>query len=381
MVSIIKNLDNMSLQLIPSVAGFGQGVQERNLLAATESSFGTASGLTYLSYYLITVPNTLERISQIFKIHAAPAAAVVMAVSDRMPLPVMLFYLGVLASGLKFFKESLSLYRQQQFLAIFKKHAWQETKTRHTLKELIENLDKLTFRQSLPQAFLKEIETRGGKAYLERLFKQTTVDEANRLLSLWTGKEIRDVVEEIKNLPASSLERALPEWLFLDIIYNGGKEYFNTLLKNIYKGDRQATVEGTQLLERMQSFAAKKRILHILGMIAAVVGAISCIGFVVTFPFALTCVLLLLTLLVATSAYMVRKGYVENRDGGFSFSKLLPAFMQGSPDHLSQLTPQNLAYVPMQKYSHRGHSRSKDKLDRLRSFHFQSRKRPLQSIS
>lgn len=365
--SLFQKLDDMSLQLRAEVTGFNQALREGNRLCTTESSLGTASGVSYLSYYLAAIPNAFNRISKVFKIHVGPFSNYAMSIADSIPLPIVLFGLGFVASGFKFFKEGLSLYRQQQFLSTFEKHAWKEPKVRNILNEIIVNFDKQTFKHSLPPAFLKEIEKRGGKAYLERLSRQPTVVETDQLLSQWTGKNMREALEEIKNLSASSLERALPEWLFEDITHKGGKDYLNILLKKVYKGDRQATAEGTKLLETMRSYATKKKILHILGMVAAAIGIIGCIGFLVTFPFLLSVALLVAISLLGLTAYVVRRGYVENRDDNFSFDKLLPAFMQ--PSYVPKLTPQNLLYVPKRKQYGQGV---------LRSFHFQSRKGSLQ---
>lgn len=371
-----KSLDDMSLQFRNGLVGLYQGVDERNLLTTTEASFGTANSITALSYYLTAIPNGINRLSHLFKLHVAPVAAFALTISNKIPLTHLLFGLGWLASSFRFCKESLSLHRQQQFLSIFNKHAWQEAKIRNTLKETIANFDKQTFKQSLPSPFLQEIERRGGKAYLERLLQEPSIAKADALLSQWTGKDIRDALEEIKNLSASSLERSLPVWLFEDITHKGGKEYLNLLLKKVYKGDRQATVEGTKLLETMRSFADKKKTLHILGMTAAAIGIISSIGFLVAFPFALTIALMVLMVILGTATYIVRKGYVENRDGGFSFNKLLPEFLQRSNVNVLQLTPQHLAYVPMRKQS-----KKRCFTVELRSSHFQRWKRPLQHVS
>jgi hypothetical protein len=371
-----KSLDDMSLQFRNGVVGLYDGFDKRDSVTITEALFGTANSVTTLSYYLTAIPNGINRISQLFKLHVAPVAAFAITISNKIPLTHLLFGLGWLASSFRFCKESLSLYRQQQFLSIFYKHAWQESKVRNTLKDVIANFDKQTFKQSLPSAFLKEIETRGGKAYLERLLKQPTIAEADALISQWTGNDIRDALEEIKNLPDPSLERSLPVWLFEDITHKGGKEYLNLLLKKVYKGDRQATAESTKLLETMRTYAAKKKILHILGMTAAVIGIISSVGFLVAFPLALTIVLMVLMVVFGTAAFAVRKGYVENRDGNFSFNKLLPEFLQQSNVSSLQLTPQNLAYVPMKKQSKRRCFTAE-----LRSSHFQRWKRPLQHAS
>ncbi len=371
MVSIIKYIDDMTLGLRAAAVGLYEGIDERNLLSAAESSSATVGGVSYLSYYIAAVPNTFNRVSQLFKLHVIPFVAVMQTKLDGVPLPTMLGYLGIIASGFRFFQEGMSLLRQKQFLMIFERNAVQKT-TNH-LEEIIQNFDKPTFKQSLPPEFLREIEIRGGKAYLENLAPA----EAKKLLSQWTGKNIRNTLEEIKNLPASFLERALPTWLVEDITYKGGKDYLNILLKKVYKGDRPATAEANKLMETMRSYATKKQIVHYLAMAGAIIGVISCIGFLVTFPLPLTIALMVAILLIATSIYMVRRGYVENSDGGFSFNKTLPAFLQRSNVNVPQVTPQ-----PGRRRQYtREYSPYTERLDRLRSFHLQRGKRPLQHVS
>jgi hypothetical protein len=368
MVSIIKNLDDMSLGLRTAALGLKAGVDERNRFSTAESSLATVGGVSYLSYYIAAVPNTFSRISHIFKLHVIPIVAIMQTKLEGVPLPTILGYLGMIASGFRFFQEGMSLLRQQQFLSIFERSAEQKTTSR--IEEIIQKFDQPTFKQSLPPEFLKEIENRGGKAYLEDL----TPHETQRLLSPWRGKEIRGALEEVKNLPATSLERALPAWLVEDITYKGGKDYLNILLKKVYKGDRQATAEANKLLETMRSFASKKQIVHYLAMAGAFIGAISCIGFLATFPLALTIAFFIAIMLIATATYMVRRGYVENRNGGFSFNQTLPAFLQRSKVNVTPQTFRRREVI-------REYSPYTERLDRLRSLHFQSGKRPLQHVS
>jgi hypothetical protein len=371
MVSIIKYADDVFLGLRIAFKNLIKALDERDGLCATELSFATVGTASNYTYYLAAVPNMVNRVIQLFRVHAPILAAMAQKTVDGIPLAAVLAALGFATSGFKLGKETVSLIRQQVFLSIFKRNAWKEEKVHETLQEMVRDYDKPTFKQALPEPFLQNIIQRGGKEYLATLLNKDKLTEAQGLLSQWTGKKIRDCLEEIKNLPASSLERAMPEWLFQDISDKGGKDYLNLLLKKVYKGDLAASIEASKLLETMRSYAAKKRILHVIGMAAALVGAISCIGFLMTFPFALTIGLTVLVTILAIAGYMTNKGYVENRDGGFSFIKLLPAFMQPTKVEPIRLQPRRVSIL--QRSDNLTISRCAPR------FNLHGRKRPFQS--
>ncbi|HUD01752.1 MAG TPA: hypothetical protein VMR37_05460, partial [Rhabdochlamydiaceae bacterium] len=202
-------------------------------------------------------------------------------------LPFSVGVLGVAASVFRFGRETLSLVRQNEFLSIFKKHAWK-------------------------------------------------------------GPELRNALEEIKNLSDVSRERTLPDWLNEDLALKGGKDYLNDLLKKVYRNDPSAIAESTQLLDTMRSFASKKRILHVLGMTAAFIGAVSCISCFIVCPLAVTIAFLVVIGLLGTVIYMTRRGYVENRNGGFSFSNCVPLFLQNLPDKITGLAGRLVMSNPAQ---------------------------------
>ncbi|MBS0649142.1 MAG: hypothetical protein JSS10_07975 [Verrucomicrobia bacterium] len=343
MVSIIKYVDDIWLGFRTAALGLVQAFGERDGVSAAESSLATIGSASYYTYYAAAVPNTVNRAIQIFKLHTHLLANLARKTLDGIPLPAILAYVGFAASGFKFGKEAVSLIRQQIFLSIFERNAWKETKIRTTLQEMVRDYDRATFKQSLPADFLQTLIERGGKEYLANLLSANKFIEAQELLSLWTGKKIRDSLEEIKNLSGSSLERAMPVWLFQEISDKGGKDYLNLLLKKVYKGDLEATVEATQLLQSMRSYGSKKRILHVIGMAAALVGALGCIGFLMTFPLSLTIGLMIVITILAVAGYMANRGYVENREGGFSFIKLLPAFMQPAKVEATKIEPSRVS--------------------------------------
>ncbi|HUD02142.1 MAG TPA: hypothetical protein VMR37_07425 [Rhabdochlamydiaceae bacterium] len=203
------------------------------------------------------------------------------------PFPAILGAFGFAACVFRFGKDTLSLVRQYQFLSIFERRSWK-------------------------------------------------------------GPGLGDALEEIKNLSTVSRERTLPNWLNEDITLKGGKDYLNSLLKKVYQNDPAAIKESTQLLDTMRSFASKKRILHVLGMAAAVLGAISCIGFFIVFPPALSIVFLVAISLLGTSIYMAKQGYVENRNGGFSFLNCVPLFLQNLPGNITGLARRWVMSNPVQ---------------------------------
>ncbi len=334
----IKNIDAVTFNLHNSLLNFSKSVKDRHLFSITESSFEFGSGISYLSYYAAWIPNNLNRICSIFSVHIPHIAAFINAKLEGVPLMSMLAYLGFATNGFKLCKESLSLIRQEMFLSIFERYGWNGSKLRHTLKEVVDNYEtKATFCNSLPAGFKRVLSAIGGVDALEELGKkidagdQDALKQADEIFKTWTGRDIRDTLEKIKNMPSVALERALPDWLNEDLAAKGGKDYLNDLLKKVYKADQTATDEATKLLDNMKSYASKKRILHALGIAAALVGGISCVGFIIACPFALTLALLIIISILAICVYVARRGYVENRNGDFSFKACIPEWLPDMP--------------------------------------------------
>jgi hypothetical protein len=134
------------------------------------------------------------------------------------------------------------------------------------------------------------------------------------------------------------LERAVPIWLYQDLLAKGEKTYLNTLFNQVANGSRKAVAEAIKLLDTMQSYGNKKRIVHILKITGAIIGLVLLIGLLphVTFPLALTYLLMAVSMSLAASSYMIMSGYVENREDRFSLTLCIPAFVRNLPEQLQE---------------------------------------------
>ncbi len=332
MVSIIKNgvltLEGSVGGAGPATLGLKRSLREGHTFCVVESSCElSTSVLTYTNYVGKFFAN-LTVIFQIFTEHLPTIIAAIGQVMNLPPLRVTLGCLGEITSIFRLIKESLSFYRQSNFLSIFQKHAWTGENTRNALAKTIANFDDSTFQNRLPLKFRKIIT--GKKDQLATLLRrvdagdQTAIEKADRVFTRWAGRNIYNHLLEISNLAEVEIERALPDWMNGDLLIKGGKSYLNNLLKRVEKGEQKATEEATKLIETMNSYAAKKRIFNALKIIGAAIGAISCIGFFVAFPWAVTVMFLVLIGICATTAYLYNSCYVENRENRFSLKLCVP---------------------------------------------------------
>jgi len=175
--------------------------------------------------------------------------------------------IGLAANAFTFARESISLVRQQIFHSIFKNHAWKGNGLAYGIKKVAEYKD-------------------------------------------------------------SALKRVLPEWFYADLQSKGGKSYLTNLATKIESNDRRAFDEGISLYEKMRIYSKRKQIMNALGWISAVLGIIGCIGIFVACPPAAISALLVASMAFIIAQYIVKKGWVENPNEGFSWKLCLPEFIQ-----------------------------------------------------
>ncbi len=340
-MSIIETLES-PIGFISAVKSLKHGVKERDGLCTAESTFEVGGGVSSYIYYAGQVLSRTGIVLQVFLDHLPHFISVIGHVMAASPLRFSLGGVGICVNISRIVKESLSLIRQNRFLAIFQRTAWQGEGLKNAIAETIANFHKPEFLNSLPLEFRKVIA--GKEVELQALSEgvkagnKDSIKTAERVFALWTGRNIRDGLEEINNKKDVELKRALPEWLYNDIVAKGGKIYLSNLFKQVYKGDPKATAEATELLDKMRSYATKKRIVHVLKIIGSVIGLISCIGFFVAFPPGVTLVLLALIMIMAATAYMVSSGYVENREDRFSLLLCVPEFIRDLPETIKDIS-------------------------------------------
>lgn len=349
MANIIQLLDSSAIGIGPAAVNLKRGLREQSLFSAIESIFEMGGAVSTLTNYCGKTLANLPVIWAIFTSQLPSIIGVLGVTMNSGPARDTLGVIGIVTGTFRFFREGISLLGQRFFLAIFQKHAWKGLNMRNALAEAAEKVDQPAFQKSLPLRFRNIIV--GKKEKLKELLSQvdagdqTAFKKAETLLSYWTGRDIRDRLQEIKSLPLVAIERTLPVWLYQDIVIRGGKDYLNLLFQKVSSGDQKATIEATQLLDQMQSYATKKQIVHVLRMIGAVLGIIASLAFFITFPFALTIALTIIMTVLSASAYLVNAGYIENREDGFSLKICIPEFVRNMPSQIASIPEQINGFI------------------------------------
>ncbi len=329
MTNILNIAEGAAVGVIPATDNLNHALREGHQLCIIESGLEFSSGLSSYAYYIGKIISLLPTIAGVFTNHIPRFLSVL---DKWIPLQQYLGVVGIITNTARGAKEAVSLYRQRQFLSLFERHAWKGANIRNALDKTIKDFDKPRFQEALPPKFTKIIT--GKKHLLEKLLQkidggdQKALEKAERIFARWTGRNIRDMLVTITTMPEVELERALPDWLRLDIVNQGGKIYLDNLLKRVDKGNLKAIDEATKLLDTMKSYATKKQIVHVLKIIGAVFSVISCIGFFIAFPWAVTLVFLIITVGLSAATYLYNSGYVENREDGFSLKLCIPEFIR-----------------------------------------------------
>jgi hypothetical protein len=313
-INAIKFIEDSGVGLNRATTGFIDAARSHNNLCLAESSLETNSAFSQLLYYIAWIPNKIHT----YNIY--PISGVTRGLA----------FASLAANALKLGKEVLSFTRQQLFLRIFTDYAWKPEQVVKTLTK-ISKLTPEELPPNFPTADFKELfanvqagDEKAANVAREQLLKDSVVDSLDKIIKL-------DNLE---------IERALPQWLFKEITDKGGKEYFKGLLAKVNRSDQAAIQESVKILETMRSYTRKKTILHVLGIISAIVGIVGSIGICpVAFPLLVTILLLALVGVIGISTYAVNNGYVENPDGGFSLDRCIPEFMKSKADPYNDLPP------------------------------------------
>lgn len=334
MTNLIKLFDGSAIGIGPAIDNLKRGLKEHNVFCMVESSFEIGGAFTTLGSYFGKGLANIGMLWSFFSDHIPTILTVLGKTLNTVAGRTTFGVIGIATSGSRLIKEGIALARQRMFLAIFKKSAWQGENIRDALAEAIRPT------QPLPTKFRNLIA--GKQPMLQQLLDRVDIGDqdalkaAEKILTHWTGRNIRETLRKVCKLQLVELERSLPIWLYQDLLTMGGKVYLDALLKRVSAGDKHATAEATKLLNQMSSYATKKQLVHILKIIGAIVGIISCIGFFVAFPFALTVAFMVVITIISTASYLVNAGYVENREDRFSLAICIPEFLRTMPATIKQ---------------------------------------------
>ena len=325
-----------------------RSVTENNRFCTVESGFEFAGGLTAYSYYAGKFFDVLFTIENIFTINIPFLMHIAL-----LPLKHFLGVAGIIGNTFRAVKESLSLYRQHQFLKIFEKHAWKGSDTRNVLAGTIEHFGEPEFQEALPEKFKKIIA--GKKPLLEKLLQkidsgdQKAAQKAEQLFARWTARNIRDKLAEIATLSTLELERALPVWLNTDIANQGGQAYLNKLLTKVDQGNQKAIDEATKLLNTMQKYATKKAVFISSKLPVQLSARLHALDSSLPPLLPFTFFFLFFIGVFSAGAYMYNSGVVENRNGGFSLKHCVPEFVRNAAFDLSNSPAKIKAWINSKK--------------------------------
>jgi len=326
----------------PATSNLERGLgSEGSKLCVVESNWELASGSVTLSNYLGKIFDNLATVFQLFTDHIpAPIAAIGHAM-DLVGSRVSLGVIAIATCTFRLVKEAVSYHRQMKFLSIFKKAAWTGQETKSALETTLANFERPEFQQQIPLKLRNII--KGNKGKLNTLLTRVNSGDekakeiADRVFQHWASRHVYNHLVEIAKMPEVELERALPDWMNSDLLIQGGaKAYLTDLLQRVDKGEKKAGDEATKLIETMQSYAAKKRMVPVIKMLGAAIGIIACISFFIACPLAFIITLTVITTLIAVAAYMYNAGYVENREDRFSFKLCIPEAILNAPASLSK---------------------------------------------
>lgn len=276
----IRTVDNYLTNIGGAVGGYKEAYQRGSHFDMIESAFETHSAVAGLFNYMGMASKYLGYIgiqatafiSNLFK-HISPILA-------GLSVTQVLGGLSIAGSSFSFVKESLSLSRQIWFLSVFNESAWK--KNPRALMKVLKECHPVLLKRSIPEWLADQIFPKPSEA------------------------------EKTKQQMLSTMT-ILPEH------------------QHILNPTPQEPEVTEELMGKIREYAIKKTVQHIIGVVGAALGVIGSIGVFVAFPPVLITVLLVASIAIAITAYIYKKGIVENPDEGFSLKRCVPEFILNLP--------------------------------------------------
>ena len=172
----------------------------------------------------------------------------------------------------------------------------------------------------------------------------------NRLLSILqknttdasSPSDIKDKLFLLKSQKEMTLNKSLPQWIQENLNKKGGiSNHLYELIESIgsppdRETSSQAIQEANSLITLLQDYMFRKKVLHILALIGAILCGIGAIVALCGAPLPVILVLLVITLGLAVAKYGIEKGWVENPEKGFSFKLCLPPSLRELPSYIKE---------------------------------------------
>ncbi len=128
---------------------------------------------------------------------------------------------------------------------------------------------------------------------------------------------IKDHRINLKNVNPNHFKNALPDHLNDEIESLGGLASINT--------DRKL---AEIMVDKIQDYASRKRVYHMVAVAGAVVSLVASIGVFVAFPPLVLIGLMVVGLSLVIASAVIHKAWVENPKSGFDLKLLVPEFIQ-----------------------------------------------------
>jgi hypothetical protein len=288
MTTLLRTIDPYLTNIGGAMGAYKEAYNHGNSLDMIESAVETNNAVTQLFYYLGSAPKYMGFVgvqimaatTELFK-KTAPLLATI-------ALATWLAALSIVAGTGCFIKESLSLVRQIRFISLF-----DASEDPLALIKNLKETDPLILKRSLPEWLYDKIQ--GPSA------KMTNEEKArDRVWQHMLSKDLYNSLQETK----------------------------------LAKEPKTTPITADQI----RSYAVKKSVLHVIGQIAAVLAIVGGVGVFITFPPALVIALLALSIAIGITAYVYKKGVVDNPDGGLSLKKCVPEFILNLPKTMTDLS-------------------------------------------
>ncbi|MGR3973200.1 MAG: hypothetical protein QRY72_01280 [Candidatus Rhabdochlamydia sp.] len=247
----------------PFFEGLRNSIQEEHVLGVIDHSFGLAQQLT----------DTVSNIATIFKQMVAYIPKIPISIYQEsarfinsLSFLQLISFTSLIAGCLSLFLEGAAMYHQYQ--------------TAGCIETLPPNLTEPQKEEILQTA--------------KQLFKQLPFHQLRKTLPDYLQKELHfDTVNTLHQDAASHIETRLQNLQFTD-------------------------------LDKIKTSAKKKMLLHQLGALAAVISTVCAVGMIVAWPATVLTVLTVCSVGIAVGIYVLKKSWLENREGGIDLRRLIP---------------------------------------------------------
>ncbi len=140
--------------------------------------------------------------------------------------------------------------------------------------------------------------------------------------------DLSGTLSALNDINYTTLKKMLPEHLKTRIVGLGDTTALADLKGKVDLNESDAITIGTALVKDIQDYVSRKRVVEILTLLGGIIALTASVGLLAGCPPLALTVLAVAGLALTIACFAMSKGWVENPEAGFNWKLLLPEFIR-----------------------------------------------------